>query len=197
MEKKVLGNRERGIVFILSAPAGTGKTTLAQKLIGEFPQIVASISYTTRLPRLGEVDGKDYFFISEIEFEKKIARHEFLEYVRLYGCYYGTSRTWIEARLQAGKHVILVIDTQGAIQLRRTLPSVAIFLQPPSLAELKRRLSHRGTETMNKIEERLTIAEEELKAVKFYDYQIVNDDLDTAYQVLKSIIIAEDHRVLI
>lgn len=195
MNQQLVGNKARGKIFILSAPAGTGKTTLVQKLVKEFPKVIASISYTTRMPRPGEVNGQDYFFISEMEFKRKLQANEFLEHVQLFGCSYGTSRTWVESHLSEGHHVILVIDTQGAIQLRNSIRSVAIFLSPPSLAELRRRLSTRGTETSHKIEERLAIAESELQAVKFYDYQIVNDDLKVAYDILRSIIIAEDHRV--
>lgn len=196
MGLKLLGNTKRGLAFIVSAPAGTGKTTLVQKLAEEFPCVVANISYTTREPRGDEIDGRDYHFLDVAEFEKKIANEEFLEYVRLYGNYYGTSRKWIEAQLEEGKHVVLVIDTQGAAQLRKKFPAVAIFMRPPSVIELKRRLQGRGTESLERIAERLELAEEELRAVKYYDYLIINDDLEVAYQVFRSIFIAEEHRVL-
>jgi guanylate kinase len=196
MSRQLLGNNKRGLAFIVSAPAGTGKTTLVSRLTDEFSCVIASISTTTRQPRAGEIEGLHYHFISKSEFESKIAQGEFLEYVRLYGNYYGTSRRWVEEQLSAGKHVILVIDTQGAKLLRKIFPAVAIFLMPPSLAELARRLQGRGTESQAMLAERLALAEEELKALVHYDYKIVNDDLDVAYQVLKSIIIAEEHRVL-
>lgn len=192
---KLLGNNKRGLTFIVSAPAGTGKTTLVQRLTKEFPSVVASISYTTRAPRAGETNGVDYFFIDKEEFEKKIAEEEFLEYVVLYGQYYGTSRKWLESNLDAGKHVVLVIDTQGADLLRQRIPVVSIFIQPPALEELRRRLENRSTESIEKIEERLALAKEELKAVQLYNYAIVNDNIEIAYQVLKSIFIAEEHRV--
>lgn len=196
MVLKLLGNTKRGRIFIVSAPAGAGKTTLVNKLTKEFPCVVQSVSYTTRMPRPGEVEGAHYNYISKAAFEKKIDEGEFLEYVCLYGCYYGTSRKWLEMNLDVGKHVVLVIDTQGASYLRQLIDTTTIFILPPAIEELKRRLKLRDTETNEKIEERLTLAEEELKAVEFYDYAIVNDDLDIAYQVLRSIFIAEEHRVL-
>jgi guanylate kinase len=195
MPLKLLGNKLYGRVFIVSAPAGTGKTTLVQMLVKEFPCVIASISCTTRRPRGGEVEGKDYHFLSKEAFEQKIAAGDFLEYVLLYGSYYGTSRDWIESQLATGKHVVLVIDTQGALFLRDKISTVSIFVTPPSVSELKRRLISRGTESEEKIEERLEIVEQELKAKEFYDYEIINDNLDTAYQVLRSIFIAEEHRV--
>lgn len=195
MALKLLGNRKRGLAFIVSAPAGTGKTTLVEKLAEEFPSVLLNVSYTTRLPRTGEIDGVHYHFISKTQFKERIAAEEFLENVCLYGEYYGTSRKWIEERLNAGKHVVLVIDTQGAIFLRDKYPAISIFVKPPSLEELERRLSGRGTETQQKIEERLAIAQQEIEALKYYDYEIVNDNLEVAYQVLRSILIAEEHRV--
>jgi guanylate kinase len=195
MTLSLLGNRKRGLAFIVSAPAGTGKTTLVEKLAEEFPSVIMNVSYTTRLPRTGEKEGVHYHFISKNQFMQKNAAEEFLEHVCLYGEYYGTSRKWIEEKLNAGKHVVLVIDTQGAIFLRGKYPAISIFVKPPSLEELKRRLSGRGTETQQKIEERLAIAQQEIEALKYYDYEIVNDDLEVAYQVLRSIFIAEEHRV--
>lgn len=194
---RLLGNGKVGRPFIVSAPAGTGKTTLVKMLTDEFPCVVASISFTTRQPREGEIDGVHYNFVTHDEFEKKIASGDFLEYVKLYGDYYGTSRSWMEKQLNAGKHVVLVIDTQGAALLRDTWKMVSIFIRPPSLDELKHRLISRGTDSVETIERRLAFAQQELKAGSFYDYTIVNEDLNTAYQVLKSIFIAEEHRVIL
>jgi len=196
MATKLLGNKDRGKVFIISAPAGTGKTTLVQKLTHEFPCVVESISFTTRKPREGEIDGVHYNFVTEKEFERKIAEGEFLEYVRLYGYYYGTSLEWVESRLQQGKHVLLVIDTQGALLLKGKIPATYIFIAPPSIEDLRDRLVRRGTETPEKIEQRLEWSKKEMQVAKFYDYNIVNDDLHIAYKVLKSILIAEEHHVL-
>lgn len=196
MSLKLLGNRKHGHIFIVSAPAGTGKTTLVNKLVQEFPCVVQSVSYTTRVPRPGEVEGVHYHFISKASFENKIDEGEFLEFVCLYGCYYGTSKKWLKNNLDAGKHVVLVIDTQGAGYLRQRIDATAIFILPPAMDELKRRLENRGTESYEKIEERLSLAKEELKTVELYDYAIINDDLEIAYQVLRSIFIAVEHRVL-
>lgn len=195
MAERLLGNLSRGLVFILSAPAGTGKTTLVQMLTKEFPCVVASISYTTRPPRSGEIDGLDYHFIDEKEFKERIAAGEFLEYVQLYENYYGTSRVWMEEQLAAGKHVILVIDTQGALQLKDKLDAVTIFVAPPSMDELEKRLLKRRTESPEIISKRLEWAKEEMRRQHFYDYKIVNDHLVTAYQALRSILIAEEHRL--
>lgn len=190
----VLGDYPKGLAFIISAPAGTGKTTLAQKLIQEFPEVVASISFTTRAPRVGEIQGRDYHFVSEEEFHKRIKADDFLEHVQLFGNYYGTSREWIEERQKERKHVLMVIDTQGAMLLKGQFPAVFIFIQPPSLEELRKRLLLRGTEEEKVVEKRLERASIELEVANQYDYQIVNDDLTVAYQVLKSILIAECHR---
>lgn len=195
MPSKILGNLQKGLAFVISAPAGTGKTTLAQLLVKEFPCVTTSISCTTRPPRRGEVHGKHYFFLSVEEFEQKIAAGDFLEYVQLYGNYYGTSLKWLTEQLNQGKHVLLTIDTQGALLLKKRFPAIFIFLQPPSLDELRSRLYKRMTETEDVIAKRLEVAKKEIEASCFYDYNIVNDDLEVAYQVLRSILIAEEHRV--
>lgn len=189
--------RKQGIAFVCSAPPGTGKTTLVQMLLKEFSgQVVQSISYTTRSPREGEVNGDHYNFISEEEFEERAAKDEFLEYINLYGHYYGTSRAWFEERLNSGKHVFLVIDTQGALQLKGKLKAVFIFLMPPSLETLRNRLQSRQTETNESIEKRMAWAQKEVETARYYDYCIVNDDLQKAYDALRSIVIAEEHRIL-
>lgn len=190
---KLLGNQTEGKLFVLSAPAGTGKTTLVQMLTKEFSCILASISYTTRLPRWSEKNGVDYYFISKEEFSEKVQRNEFLEHVNVFGHQYGTSKAWVDERRKKGNHVILVIDTQGALQLMGKEEAVFIFLLPPSLEELKNRLMLRKTECKEKVEKRLSWAEKELEVAHKYDYQIVNDDLQIAYQVLRSILIAEEH----
>lgn len=195
MPQKLLGESKKGALFIVSAPAGTGKTTLVQMLVQEFSCIIESISYTTRPPRSGEIQGVHYYFVSEEEFEGKVASGDFLEHVSLYGYRYGTSRSWVDSQLNLGKHVVLVIDTQGAIQLKDRCVATYIFVGPPSIEELRRRLLKRGTESLEKIEQRLAIVNKELLAVKYYDYLIVNRDLNVAYQVLRSIVIAEEHRI--
>lgn len=197
MVHDLLGCRSIGKPFILSAPAGTGKTTLVGMLTKEFSCVVASVSFTTREPREGEIHGVHYNFVSHEAFEEKISSGDFLEYVKLYGNYYGSSRTWVEEHLNRGKHVVLVIDTQGALLLRDKWKVTSIFVKPPSLDELKFRMISRGQDSIETIERRLAWAEREIKASRYYDYEIVNQDLSTAYQVLRSIFIAEEHRQIL
>lgn len=195
MKSKLLGNVKKGLLFILSAPAGTGKTTIVERLTNEFACVVKNTSYTTRKPRSGEVPGTHYHFINKEQFDQKVAANDFLEYVKLYDDYYGTSRQWVEQQLESGHHVFLIIDTQGAKQLREKVDATFIFLKPPSFEELERRLRARNTEPEAMLETRLKWAKKELDEEKFYDYQIVNDNIDIAYHVLKSIVIAEEHRI--
>jgi len=187
----------RGLLFIVSAPAGAGKTTLVTKLTEEFSNALTSVSFTTRKPRQGEVDEVHYHFVTKEQFEKKVADKEFLEYVTLYGDYYGTSQKWVEEQQKKGRHVILTIDTQGAMQLkkRQGMHGIYIFIRPPSLEVLKVRLERRRTETPEVIEARLEWARQEMKLAGEYDYNIVNDELSHAYEVLRSIFIAEQHKV--
>jgi guanylate kinase len=190
----LLGNQEKGSLFIVSAPAGTGKTTLIRLLTEEFACVKMSVSFTTRKPRVGEIQGIHYHFISVEEFERKIEQNDFLEHVKLYGDYYGTSKEWVESQLNAGAHVVLNIDTQGALHVKELYPATFIFILPPSLAVLRERLVKRKTELENVIEQRLAWAEREMALAYQYDYILVNEDLSTAYQVLRSILIAEEHR---
>lgn len=192
---QVLGNIQKGLIFVVSAPAGTGKTTLTHMLVDEFPCIIESISYTTRKIRGDEVQGVHYNFVSREEFENRIANGDFLEYVELYGEYYGTSKSWVENKRNEGKHVVLVIDTQGALKIKKNTDASFIFIMPPSLEILRERLVKRKTETSEAIDRRLGWASEEIKVGKTqYEYIIVNHELKTAYQVLRSIFIAEEHR---
>lgn len=191
---KILGNADRGRAFVVSAPAGTGKTTLVERLQAEFECVCQSVSLTTRPARENELDGVHYHFVSEDDFIQRIAKGEFLEFARVFGNYYGTSKEKVEEQLSAGKHVVLVIDTQGALQLMGKYPATFIFVAPPSLEELRRRLESRDSETQEKVEERLTWAAQEIAAGKQYEYFIVNDELDVAYEALRSIFIAEEHR---
>lgn len=196
MTEKLLGNQPQGKLFIISSPSGTGKTTLVEKLMQEFPdKITRSITCTTRSARENELEGKDYFFLTEEEFHHKAKQGEFLESAEVFGYHYGTLKADVEKLLSQGRHVILVIDTQGAKQVKRQRDAVSIFISPPSMEELDRRLQKRGTETKQSLERRLRKAEEEMKEISHYDYHMVNDQLQTAYQVLKSIIIAEEHKV--
>lgn len=192
---KILGNLEKGIVFVLSAPAGTGKTTLVRLLIDEFPMVVESISCTTRPPRGGEIPERDYHFLNKEEFDAKIQADEFLEYAEVFGHLYGTLKSGVLNQQKAGKHVVLVIDTQGALLLKKKqFPAVFIFVKPPSLVELRERLFKRKTEVDQHIEQRLMWATGEIEMARDYDYQIVNDSLHHAYDILRSIVIAEEHK---
>lgn len=197
MHTKLLGNCQTGLVFVVSAPAGTGKTTLVNMLVEEFPCVVESVSFTTRKQRAAELPGVHYHFVSVEEFERKIAKNEFLEHVKLYGDYYGTSLQTVQEQQKQGKHVILVIDTQGALILRKQFPAIFVFIRPPSMEVLRARLVHRKTENDAVIEERLAVAKTEIDAINHYDYCITNDDLSTAYQALRSILIAEEHKIRI
>ncbi|MGE3954269.1 MAG: guanylate kinase [Parachlamydiales bacterium] len=184
----------RGKLFILSAPAGTGKTTLISMLAKEFPRVCQSVSCTTRPKRRGEIDGVHYHFISQKAFEQKRAAGDFLEWAELFGNFYGTSRSFVEEELAEGRHLFLVIDVQGAAQIKEQMPCVSIFLSPPSMGELERRLRGRKTETPEKIAERLARAKIEMELSKNYDYHIINDDLDTAYAALRRIVLLEENK---
>ena len=188
--------QRKGVLFVISGPSGVGKGTVNKRLFEEFGNAVAfSVSATTRDPREGEVDGREYFFISRQEFEKRVANNEFLEHAEYAGNCYGTPRDYVLSLLQRGVSVILEIDVQGAMQVKRRMPeSVSVFILPPSFEELEHRLRGRGTETPEKIERRLAAAKAEMARAPEYDYQIVNDDLDAAYARLREIFILETEK---
>jgi guanylate kinase len=185
-----------GTLFIISAPSGTGKTTILRKTIAALENVVFSVSHTSRSPRAGEQEGVDYFFIDKETFEAMRQQHLFLEWAEVHGNLYGTSSSTIQAATVKGLDIILDIDVQGARQLREKpgYRGVFIFIAPPSLEELKRRLTGRSTETDAVIARRLANAKEEMQSIGAYDYVIVNDTVDQAVEVLKSIIIAERSR---
>jgi guanylate kinase len=196
MTEKILGNLSEGLLFVVSAPAGTGKTTLVRMLTKNFPCVIESVSCTTRPPRTGEVEGKDYFFMSPESFEKKRAKGDFLESAEVFGHMYGTSKEFVALQRKKGKHVVLVIDTQGALQLQALkVEATYIFIAPPDFEILEKRLLGRQTETEQEQEKRLSWAHREMELALAYDFFIVNNELDVAYEVLKSILIAEEHRV--
>lgn len=196
MMEKILGNLQKGLIFVLSAPAGTGKTTLTRMLMSEFSMVTGSVSCTTRAKRKHEIEGVDYHFVSKSLFEEKVKADEFLEYAEVFGHYYGTLKTEIDKKIHEGRHILLVIDTQGALELqKKKIPAVYIFIQPPSLGELRSRLFQRQTEEQSHIEERLAWAQHELKMAEYYDYIIVNDNIHHAYDILRSILIAEEHKM--
>jgi guanylate kinase len=187
-----MSNELKGLLVVISAPSGTGKTTLTHMLLKEFPNMEFSVSYTTRPPRPGEVNGKDYFFVDRETFERMIEEGDFLEWAEVYGNLYGTSKSQVLKALNEGKDIILDIDTQGALQVKKNFPeAVLIFVLPPSLSELERRLRRRGTDDEETIERRLRVVREEIKRAPLYDYIVVNDVLEIAFENLKSIIRAE------
>ena len=178
-----------GNLFVVVAPSGAGKTSLVTALLERDSNIKLSISYTTRPPREGEVDGRDYHFVSRERFEAMIAEGDFLEHAQVYGNYYGTSRKWIEAELAGDHDVLLEIDWQGAAQVRKLFPGMAgIFILPPSMAELARRLQGRGTEAAEAIQRRLASAREEISHVLEFEYIIVNETFEEALADLVSVV---------
>lgn len=187
---------KRGNLFVLSGPSGVGKGTVLDKLLANFDQVEYSISATTRKPRQGELNGRDYFFMEEEKFFEKVEKREFIEWAKVHNNYYGTPRDYVESILEKGKDIILEIDIQGAKQVRKTYPeAIFIFLTPPSLEELEQRLDRRGSEDDKNKAIRLKNARGELEEQRYYNYQIVNDKLMDAVIKLKSIIIAEKCRI--
>jgi guanylate kinase len=194
--QKLIGNLKKGRLFVISAPSGSGKTTLTRMLTKEFSNIVESISYTTKTKRENEKEAVDYFYINKHEFEEKIKENEFLEYALVFDNYYGTSKKIINKDLENNRHVVLVIDTQGAKNLlKQKVDATFIFIAPPSLEELKKRILNRNEDKIEDIDKRLSWAKKELKEIKNYDYLIINEDLNIAYEILKSIFIAEDNKI--
>jgi guanylate kinase len=186
----------RGRLFVVSAPSGTGKTTVAERLVGRLPDLVLSRSYTSRAARIGEQDGVDYHFIARDRFEAMIAAGEFLEWADVFGNLYGTCGPETERLLSSGRDVVLVIDVQGAQQVRECgLAFVSIFVLPPSFSELEQRLRGRSKDSDAAIRRRLDVASSEVSGYHDYDYVIVNDDLDVAVDGLRAIVVAERARV--
>ena len=180
-----------GIALVICAPSGTGKTTLTKRLIAEFPRFAFSISCTTRAPRPGEVDGRDYNFISPEEFKQRRDAGFFAEWAEVHGNYYGTLRRTIEEQLQAGRDLVLEIDWQGAQQVRKAFPqAIGIFILPPSLPTLKERLAGRGTDSTEVIARRFAAARDEMRHVDEFEYVIINDDLQQALANLRSVVAA-------
>jgi guanylate kinase len=185
-----------GFILVLSAPSGCGKSTILKKVMSGLPGLVFSVSHTTRSPRPGEQDGRDYHFVDRRTFIELRDRQPsgFLEWAEVHGNFYGTSRAEVEARLSRGEDVVLDIDVQGAAQIRQNAQPVTVFVVPPSLDELERRLRGRGTESEESLGLRLANAGQEMQHADEYTYCIVNDDLDRAVESLRAIIIAERSR---
>ena len=185
-----------GRLFVISGPSGAGKGTICKKLL-ESVDISISTSMTTRAPRAGEIDGKDYYFVTVDEFEEKIANDGMLEYARVFDNIYGTPKDMVIKQLERGRDVILEIDVQGGLQIKKKMPeqAVLVFVLPPDLTTLRQRIIDRGTENEEVIDKRFNEAINEIKLIGEYDYYVVNDELDDAVYDLKAIIMAERRRV--
>jgi guanylate kinase len=187
---------ERGLLFIVSAPSGAGKTTLVERLVEHTPRLRMSRSYTSRSARTGETNGVDYNFITRDRFEAMAAGNEFLEWADVFGNLYGTRAADTERLLAAGDDVVLVIDVQGARQVRRLgLETTTIFVMPPSAAELELRLRRRSKDTEAAIQRRLVVARDEVVSFRDYDFVVVNDEVEAAADRLRAIVVAERARL--
>jgi guanylate kinase len=182
----------RGLLIVVSSPSGAGKTTLCHRLIDEFPEIVFSVSYTTRSKRRGEEEGVDYHFVDRARFDEMVANEEFAEWAEVHGNRYGTTAEAVRQALEGGRHVLFDVDYQGGRQIKAKFEkeAVLVFVLPPSLEELERRLRQRATDAPEVIDRRLEKAHEELKQYGLYQYLIVNDELPRAYDRLRAIYLA-------
>ena len=180
-----------GHLFIVTAPSGAGKTTLVRLLVDQDPAIRVSISSTTRAPRSGEQDGREYRFVGVENFLAMVGEGEFVEWAEVHGNYYGSSKRWIESELAAGRDVLLEIDWQGAQQVRKTFPqAIGVFILPPSVETLQSRLAGRATDSAETIARRIAAARDEMRHVDEFDYVIINDDLQQALGNLMSVVCA-------
>jgi guanylate kinase len=185
-----------GLLFIVSAPSGAGKTTVVERLVERTPQLRMSRSYTSRMARHGESDGVDYNFVRRDRFEAMVAAGEFLEWAEVFGNLYGTSAADTERLMAAGEDVVLVIDVQGARQLRaRGVSATTVFVMPPSAVVLEQRLRGRSQNSEEEIQRRLEVARDEVASFPEYDFIVINDDVDTAVQRLQSVVFAERSRL--
>lgn len=183
---------KQGKLVVISAPSGCGKTTIVERLLERNQDLMRSISYTTRAPRTGEVDGCDYFFVSDQEFRAKQKQDFFLEWAKVFDHRYGTSKQFVKDAIRDGKKVLLAIDVQGMKQVKtntdKSLSLISIFIMPPSMETLKARLEKRKTETKAQIEERLKIAEQEMRQKSLYDYVVINQDVEQAVKEIEEFI---------
>ena len=187
---------DRGLLFIVSAPSGTGKTTLVERLVEHTPSLKMSRSYTSRPAREGETDGVDYNFVTRPKFEAMAAAGEFLEWAEVFGNLYGTGASDTETVLASGHDVVLVIDVQGARKVRaRGIETTTVFVMPPSMAVLEQRLRGRSKDSETEIQRRLQVARDEVAAFAEYDFVVVNDELTSAVDRLRSIVVAERSRL--
>lgn len=186
----------RGILFVVSSPSGGGKGTLIQRVLNTVPNLSYSVSFTTRAPRPGEIDGREYFFVTTEKFEAMIAAAEFLEWAHVHGKLYGTAREQVSREISDGRDIILEVDVQGAASVRTLLPdSVSIFILPPSFEVLRQRLQARGTDSPDELDLRLRNAPTELQDYSAFQYVIINDELDRAADEMSAIVHAERTRL--
>jgi guanylate kinase len=186
------GAKERGLVFVISAPSGTGKTTLVRRVMEQLPDLHFSVSYTTRYPRSNEQEGEDYYFVSSSMFQKMVERGEFLEWAKVLGNCYGTTLASVNQLASKGMDLILDIDTQGAKKVMEKVDqTILIYILPPSLEALRERLVERGLDSPEMIQLRLASARKDMEEAHWYHYLIVNEKIDDAIETLKAIIIAE------
>ena len=195
--KRMIKQKQTGQLIIISGTTCAGKGTVVKELLKRNENLTVSISYTSRPKREGEIDGKDYFFVSSEEFEKKIANNDFLEYAKVqYGKYYGTPKAEVKELLAEGKDVILEIDVQGAKQIKEMFPeTILIFIMAPSMNEVKRRIKERGKESNEQIIERFKVAYNELNEINKYNYVVVNDEVENAVKKIEAILLSEKCRV--
>ncbi|GAU78738.1 guanylate kinase [Fusibacter sp. 3D3] len=187
---------QKGLLIVVSGPSGAGKGTICKKLISRDDSVIVSVSATTRAPRNGEVEGISYHYLNRGQFEAMIDSDDFLEHAKVYDHYYGTPKKFVIDHIVKGDNVLLEIDIQGALQVKKKYPEgIFVFILPPSMKELKSRIVGRGSETPESLEKRLSSAYSEIEYIKNYDYFIVNDKVDHATDILQSIILAEKCRV--
>lgn len=189
MQNMEIQMKNKGILIVVSGFSGAGKGTLMTRLIEKYDTYALSVSMTTREARDGEIDGINYFFLEKEEFEEKIKENALVEYANYCGNYYGTPREYVEQQLQLGKDVILEIEIQGALKIKQNFPNaLLLFVMPPDVAELRKRLVGRGTETLDVIEKRLMRAKEESAGIEEYDYIVINDDLEQCVDEVNEIV---------